>query len=259
MNQSKLNDRLDTHFATLRSSSNAGLKRGVEKWQVYAAVATSALAMTTNASAGLIYSGIQNKTVSVASVGDKSSTRHNSGLSVLLNGRSGPAFVLGVRQGNQSGTLAGGAFLGNQGVHLLTDGGLLRKLNSGAMISGGVPGFQGASRGSTVGVFDKTIFSGGGTRVFGDWVPGEDGFAGFSFETAGSATDYGWVRLVFDDSANTLPDRLTAIDWAYEQGAISIEVPSSAPEPATAALSLLAAGAAGIAALRRRRKAEGSA
>jgi hypothetical protein len=75
-------------------SSNAGLKYGVENWQVYAAVTASALAMTTNASAGIIYSGIQSQTASVVAVGN-SSTGHQARPEVFLHGQSGPGFTLG--------------------------------------------------------------------------------------------------------------------------------------------------------------------
>ncbi|HEX4133616.1 MAG TPA: PEP-CTERM sorting domain-containing protein [Bryobacteraceae bacterium] len=55
-----------------------------------------------------------------------------------------------------------------------------------------------------------------------------------------------------------LVNSLTAIDWAYQTDGSAIlagdtGIPST-PEPSTAALALLAMGAAGVAALRRRRE-----
>lgn len=99
----------------------------------------------------------------------------------------------------------------------------------------------------------------GGTRAFsGQWTSGKSAFAAFDFKTnttAGADTDYGWIRLVYDDGPNDgAPDSITAIDWAYGANGTPIttgETPT--PEPSAAALSLLASGAMGIIALRRRR------
>jgi hypothetical protein len=63
MSTKSLNQLLNTHFAALRSSNLPEiLRRSVANWQIYAAVTGSALAMATNASASIIYSGIQNVT-----------------------------------------------------------------------------------------------------------------------------------------------------------------------------------------------------
>lgn len=52
--------RLDTHFATLRSPSlREVLKRSAGRWQVYAAVTGSAMAMATGASAAVIHNGVE--------------------------------------------------------------------------------------------------------------------------------------------------------------------------------------------------------
>lgn len=100
--------------------------------------------------------------------------------------------------------------------------------------------------------------TGGAHNVHGIWTAGKSAFAGFLFKTnttAGAKTDYGWVRLVFTESTNLAPDSIAAVDWGY-----AVNMPSSAgqnsgaPEPSTLALALLAAGAAGVAVLRRRRK-----
>ena len=82
------------------------------------------------------------------------------------------------------------------------------------------------------------------------------GFAGIAVKNGGQ-TYYGWLRLeVFAGSGGYL-DGLEVIDYAYNnvagQSITAGEGASSTPEPGTAALSVLAAGALGIAALRRRR------
>jgi hypothetical protein len=61
--KSDLDHRLDTYFATLRSSSlRETLKRSVANWRIYAAVSGSAIAMATGAPASIIGSGIRNIT-----------------------------------------------------------------------------------------------------------------------------------------------------------------------------------------------------
>ena len=56
--QFDLDRRLEAYFATLRSSAlKETVKRGLENWQIYAAVTGSAMAMMTGASASLIASG----------------------------------------------------------------------------------------------------------------------------------------------------------------------------------------------------------
>ena len=73
------------------------------------------------------------------------------------------------------------------------------------------------------------------------------------------AFDYCWIRLVWTDPGKPgFPTKLTAIDWAcnmtpnqpIEAGATS----ASVPEPSSLTLALLATGAAGVLAWRRRRQ-----
>jgi len=82
------------------------------------------------------------------------------------------------------------------------------------------------------------------------WKASHTGFAGFSF-TNGVQTNYGWVRLEFFEGGEHLANEIEAVDWAYTNGPTT--TPTGAPEPSTFALALLAAGAAGVGALRKRR------
>ena len=78
--------------------------------------------------------------------------------------------------------------------------------------------------------------------------------------------NYGWIRLRIDDlgpnqpfggtytNGQNFPDKITIIDWAYKDSGAPIHVAdtvSQVPEPSS--LLLLASGAAGIAAFRRRK------
>lgn len=72
-------------------------------------------------------------------------------------------------------------------------------------------------------------------------------FIGLAFPI-NAVTHYGWVRVSIDNTAGTF----VINDWAYEdQPGVGITTP--VPEPGT--LGMLAAGAAGVTALRRRRSA----
>jgi hypothetical protein len=81
-----------------------------------------------------------------------------------------------------------------------------------------------------------------------------DRFRRFRFSTTNHAWDYGWVRLSYALGTNGLPNSVTAVDWAYDPTGAPVSTgEGAAPEPSTMALAILAAGAAGVAVLRRRR------
>jgi MYXO-CTERM domain-containing protein len=81
------------------------------------------------------------------------------------------------------------------------------------------------------------------------------GFVGFSY-----AGLYGWIEVMVSDAGSPgYTNELKAIAYAYNSVAGATinagqGIPTSTPEPDTAALGLLASGAAGLAIWRRRRK-----
>ena len=123
---------------------------------------------------------------------------------------------------------------------------LVRNLASGAAISAG----QGFGHATFPFLRRKNNFS-----FTGQFLNGQSGFAGIEFKEGGN-THYGWIRL----HATIGPDNAvteTAVDWAYNTVAgqeilAGQGVPT--PEPGTTSMALLAAGAAGLLALRKRRK-----
>jgi MYXO-CTERM domain-containing protein len=98
----------------------------------------------------------------------------------------------------------------------------------------------------------RTRSNGGASGAFG---PGSvTGFAGFK----NSAGDYGWLHIrVSDVGGSGFPIEAELIDWAYNDVAgTSVKAGdmgvAATPEPGNAALGLLALGAAGVLALRKR-------
>lgn len=217
--------------------------------------------MATNAAAQIVYSGEQNLTASIRSLGNPrkgvSSTAVGTGQErqALLMGAAG--FDIGVGQGCCSSNFLGGnAFVtGVGGLRFLQtgkSGSFLRRFGGGINISTATGNFKAVT--AFVHTFAKSV--NGFITSSGSWKPHQTSFAAFRFKTGASAdatTDYGWVRLVYTVSANNAPDRITAVDWAYGANGTEI-VTGEIPEPSTAGLAILAAGAAGVAALRRRRK-----
>jgi hypothetical protein len=235
------------------SASGAALKRRFEKWPVYAAVTGAAMATATNASASIIYSGLLDETISVAS---HLTNNRGYGHEVIpfknTAGHSIAGFSIGVSHGSYAADKFGDVELyGNGVVNFLLKSNFAKHLSSGAKISGA--GFVAGNHG----VFDRFV-SARLHQTYGWAKTGKtQGFVGFEIESVnGHAKDYGWVKLAFSLNGNGYPDGVTVISWAYQNNGVAIQAGDTgiAPEPSTMALAILAAGAAGVAALRRVRK-----
>lgn len=177
------------------------------------------MALATSAAAQVTYTGPRNVTASVSSVVRLSNenTSHRSSKNIFLNGANGPGFEIAVDQHccGGDGFLQGSASVkGQGGLQFLVVNPLnLRKLGSSVNISTAGNFSAGRlllhTRGSNVPGFFHTR---------GLWSSGRISFAGFDFKTgttAGSKTDYGWVRLKYNNSQNGLPESITAVDWEY--------------------------------------------
>lgn len=102
------------------------------------------------------------------------------------------------------------------------------------------------------------IAGGTGTTTVGGFTPGTEAFLGLLFDGPGAALYPGWADVRVDSI-----DSVSLLGYAYEDTGAPIRVgdtgngqTTTTPEPGT--LSLLALGAAGLAALRRRRRGEGA-
>ena len=92
----------------------------------------------------------------------------------------------------------------------------------------------------------------------GNFASGKTAFAGLSFATVGKNVDYAWIELEFTDKGG-VPFFLDALAFGIDTdpgqlpGSFAAgQTGPTAPEPGTMSLAILAAGAAGVMALRRR-------
>jgi len=240
-------------------------------WQIYAAAAGSALAMASSASASTITYGTLDVIASITPFA--SGTKLNS-VNRPVNTQIGSRFqtksftirgaelkigVFSFRVPNtKSGSAAAILRLAKSQVNgFVTKTGTLANLASGAKISQGNVKFLSTDNHIATGPVLASEHGNHG-MLMGNFAPSKTGFAGIGIHTAGGSDFFGWVRLEFKDSARG-PDEIEAIDYAVNDVAgASINAgqgaPASAvPEPSTLPLALLAAGAAGVLALRRRR------
>ncbi len=226
--------------------------RKSRNWLLYTTAVGSALAMATDAGAQIVqYSG----TPPAASLNVPAASFPGfDPFSV------GPA-VFSLAGNHRSGSFGAVGLAASVKAGLLTNGSnSVRKLSSGAKISS-----HGLLAGGLHTVKVATVFG----LQFGSFSSGVPGFAGIEFNTGANPASasinnptkihYGWVELEFGGSP--FPTSIEAISWAYNSvvGAPIMAGQTSAdtttPEPGTAALSLLALGAAGVLAWRRKKAA----
>lgn len=220
---------------------------GSRNWYGYAAAAGAGLAMAGAAEAEIIYSGLQNIVVQEpATPGFTGSI----GTNIDIDG-GGADFRLLLNFGTNWGFANLNPLTGVLAAH---SGGVLRlrRFASASTIGTGVAmnGVAETLRGANLGF----------ATTKGNWNYSTGGIAGFRLGSG----EFGWIRLHVEDiDGDPLVDRVTAVDWAYEDtGAAILAGDTSsdpghqppAPIPVPASLSLLAAGAAGVTAMRRRKR-----
>jgi len=154
--------------------------------------------------------------------------------------------------------LAEGGAVGGRGF-VDTPGGF-RRLASGYSVGPTLAGgYAFGARGNRE-LFLASYNSGFPQAVLGDFWDGtgdtvQTGFIGFRFDNAGT-TNYGWADISVNNDRNA--PAFTVNEWAYENMGNSIMVGATSsgaaavPEPSS--FAMLAMGAVGVAAWRRRRK-----
>jgi PEP-CTERM motif len=209
----------------LQNTLSSSLKRRV----AYSLAAGAAAGAATDGKAAVVYSGLQNINVSQFS-SQNLDLDLDGNIDVKLKnyvfgtvnyeGASMP-FVAGKLQGFKSGSLY-----------------YVSALSAGAPINAG-----------TIGPTFYGSMAYGAANPNAEFNTASNAYFGFGFPS-GSNFFYGWVRVGINQAAGTFLIK----DWAYEKSSdVGILAGASTPEPGT--LGMLAAGAVGVLALRRRRAA----
>jgi hypothetical protein len=205
-------------------------------WQVFATAAGAALAMSSTASAGIIYDLTPNVTASLASTGTASAPFTVAGVKekLLLRDRTATSGR------HSSATIRGRVF--NQTLIFEKNNGAVKRLAPYSAVSVQTNGTGGSLRDNSNG------------RAGGRFGPGTvTGYVGFRAPNG----DLGWLLVkVADTDGDGYVNEIQLLADAYNDVAgapIAAGQTTDAPEPGTAGLALLATGAAGLLAWRKRR------
>jgi hypothetical protein len=163
-----------------------------------------------------------------------------------IDGDTVTDFKIHMYVGNDNTYIAkNGFYIGNAFVKSIYDPNGLRALPLNYIVGPNLPASKFASHSNFFGFFTQL------GNPSGELHLGQQ-FIGFKF-VSDSATLFGWANITI------APNSLTFTDWAYQStpGAAILVGTEAIPEPATAAtgLGLLALGAAGVSAYKRRKAA----
>ena len=234
----------------------------------YATAMSASLAATFEADAAVVYSGPQNISVSVNSSSTAQST------SINIDGLGSVDFILSANASFSStfsttsissSTFSEFTYFGTIGLRQafptpnrpLNSGGQLIPLPLGQSV--GPTDFMAPTIASNAfAVTGIYATAAGGPNINGLIQPGSGpAFIGIEFESGGNL-HYGWMRLRVDDfliGPGGTSLSVTVTDWAYEDTPdTEIQAGDGAPIPEASSLALLALGATGIGAVRRRKK-----
>jgi hypothetical protein len=212
-------------------------------WGIYAAAATSALAMATSAEASVI-TGFSGMSITAPT----NATFFTSGKTVASFPGLG-SLKIGLSFNNFPGNHYAKPAFKVGTAYLLRDGTYAQRLNPGVLVSAGAPGTWEPAG------FYRPVVYGTAANTNGNFLGGVYGYAAFYLP----GNLYGWIELKWEKvGPSGLPDQITAGRWAYDDSGAPIAAgfyPAAAvPEPGTWGLSLLATGAMGILAWRRRNR-----
>lgn len=274
--QAELSVRLDQYALTAKGQMAQG--HSIARIAGYAAAAGASLAMAGTAEASIVYSGVQNLMVSIDPAAQATTNIFRNSSSALVDMDGGGADLnLNVFAGSFAADFGGFSIAKYVGIGSLGASGGAALLGSGSygasnLASGALIGPAESFGASNAGNAYKKFLVGGNTLV-------STNVGNFNFDTTGfvgirlGSGNFGWIRLRVDDLGrnrlfSTLlggtpvdaglnyPDKVTVVDWAYQNNGGSIRA-GAIPEPAP--LALLAAGAMGIGAFRRRKAAQAKA
>lgn len=188
-----------------------------------AAAGVACFATSQDAQADIVYSGVQNLPIFTLAT--------NGGIYIDLEPNFPSAQATRVTGWELNPYSSGQGFYVNGNTKFVVDANGAANLTPGTSISAG-----------------STFSNRGGNASVG--IPaGETGLIGFAFDpdnVPGAQTFFGWVRMSVGDNATSDG---AIVDWAYDDSGAAIAA-GTVPEPGS--LALLAMGATGLLALRRR-------
>jgi hypothetical protein len=223
-------------------SSRSGWKNHLAGWKTYALAGGASLAAGTSADAQIVHT-VVNQTIS----GNGSLKLSIDGHAVTANVHA--TYVMPVP------ISVGAAGLVGPGVGFAQSKGFAWNYHAGSAIGGAA---KSPNSNVAIRTFSQSRWGHFNTRgnfgsAFGTVRAGAvQGFIGF--QTTGVNHDKGWIQVQVGP-AQTPGLSLTIIDYAYNSsgGPINAGDTGSVPEPGTMALALMAAGAAGLASIRKAR------
>ncbi len=267
--KTNLSTRLEQYEST--TLGEAVRNHSVSEIAGFVAAAGAGLAMAGAADAAIIYSGVQNISVSInpAQQATSSSFLTMNSISIDIDGGGADVgllafFLASYNTTNATAKYLGGAFLS------ATGGATFQGAGGGTMNASNLAASNNISSGgsfNTNNAGQLRATNGTGGRLWGNFTLGNTGFVGIKLDSG----NFGWIRLRVDELGLNQPlstmlggsigdglnyaDQITVIDWAYETsgGAIHVGDTGSVSVPEPTPLALLAAGAIGIGAFRRRK------
>lgn len=218
----------------------------LNKWGIYAAATGATLAMASSADASIIYGG------AYVSASITPNASFDFATAPFQIGSHKVEIGIGeIRSSNQFSIFAALRGIG-PGPALFADMGRSSLINFGL----GQSVLQASGFASRYGIARAIGSSGFGRASFGNFASGQTGLAGFILQNGSSNFNFGWIQIkVSDPTSVGYMTEIQALGWAYNDTPFAPIAAGVTPEPSTAALALLASGAAGLLAWRRRRKA----
>ncbi len=223
------------------------VRKRIGNWPIFAAAAGSALAMATSASASIITGTYIGGGPNGGFVVQTNIPNIHQQLNIL--GYSGHLLM----NASQAGNLAVSAVAMEiftapffRSSNASASASFARNFAGGSKISAGA----GSRKSNAL----EVAFTSGG-KYYSPFAAGQPGYLGFALNVGNSNFDYGWIKMDFFLNPQSKL-ALEAISFGLEtnQNQSIAAGDTGAPEPGTMGLGILAAGAAGVMALRRRRK-----
>lgn len=230
-----------------------GFRNRLRNWPMYAAAAGSALALSTSATADIIgQGGLDTRTVSFG--GDRFSVGFQGSHLYTRHGTPFGGIVVSTRS-------YGRVNLSRNGLTSPVNEPALPRsysINSrasfptppGLLLEGRFSRFFSISLGHG---FPTSEYFRRGTRT-GFWAPNGTAYAPIKLTNG----DLGFLKIAVASNGNGVPVGADILAWAYNDVAGQPIMTQPVPEPSTLSLGLLAIGAGGVLAFRRRRNAAAS-